>query len=130
MANHTKTFGYTAFPVLRLEMLFRYCIFCYPAIQCNCSAYNVPPDAGLQKRAAFSTLIVGLAETGDRTRATCVTGSGVSPSAMHYDFLDTCYRHKVYVKLFFRLCRWDIQNAHTLHNTRCGFLQGLNWNNM
>jgi hypothetical protein len=27
--------------------------FFYPAIQCNCSACNVPPDAGLQKRATF-----------------------------------------------------------------------------
>jgi hypothetical protein len=33
---------------------------------------NVPPDAGLHKRATFSTLIVGPAGTGDRTRATCV----------------------------------------------------------
>jgi hypothetical protein len=27
--------------------------FVYPTIQCNCSACNVPPDAGLQKRATF-----------------------------------------------------------------------------
>jgi hypothetical protein len=27
--------------------------FFYPSIQCNCSACNVPPDAGLQKRATF-----------------------------------------------------------------------------
>jgi hypothetical protein len=31
---------------------------------------NVPPDAGLQKRATFSTLNVGLAGIGNRTRAT------------------------------------------------------------
>jgi hypothetical protein len=27
--------------------------FFYPTILCNCSACNVPPDAGLQKRATF-----------------------------------------------------------------------------
>jgi hypothetical protein len=30
---------------------------------------NVPPDTGLQKRATFSTLNVGLAGTGNQTRA-------------------------------------------------------------
>jgi hypothetical protein len=39
---------------------------------------NVPAEAGLQKRANFFTLIVGLAGTGDQTRATCVAGSGVT----------------------------------------------------
>jgi hypothetical protein len=34
---------------------------CYITIQCNCSACNVPPDVGSQKRANFFTLIVGLA---------------------------------------------------------------------
>jgi hypothetical protein len=43
--------------------------FFYPTIQCNYIACNVPPDAGLQKRASFSALMVGLAGTGDRTRA-------------------------------------------------------------
>jgi hypothetical protein len=33
---------------------------------------NVPPGAGLQKRANFSTLNVGLPGTGNRTRDTCV----------------------------------------------------------
>jgi hypothetical protein len=46
---------------------------------------NVLPDAGLQKRANFSTLIVGLAGTGNRTRATCVAGTGTNCSAIHYD---------------------------------------------
>jgi hypothetical protein len=32
---------------------------------------NVPAEAGLQKKANFSTLNVGLARTGNRTRATC-----------------------------------------------------------
>jgi hypothetical protein len=44
------------------------------------------PDAGLQKRANFSTLMVGLAGTGDQTRAACVAGSGTNRSAIHYDF--------------------------------------------
>jgi hypothetical protein len=48
----------------------------YSTIQCNCTTYNVPPGAGLQKRANFSTLILGLAGTGDQTRATCVARSG------------------------------------------------------
>jgi hypothetical protein len=41
---------------------------------------NVP-----QRRATISTLIVGPAGTGDRTRATCVAGSGASRSAIHCD---------------------------------------------
>jgi hypothetical protein len=45
---------------------------------------NMPPDAGLQKRANFSTLNVGLAETGNQTRATCVAGSVTRSSAIHY----------------------------------------------
>jgi hypothetical protein len=48
---------------------------------------NVPPDQGLQKRANFSTLIVGLAGTGDQNRATCVAGSGANRSAIHYDYI-------------------------------------------
>jgi flagellar basal body P-ring protein FlgI len=42
--------------------------------------------AGLQKRDNFFTLIVGLAGTGNQTRSTCVAGSGVNRSAIHYDF--------------------------------------------
>jgi hypothetical protein len=57
---------------------FATAIFFYQTIQCNCSACNVPPDTGLQKRATFSTLIIGLARTGNRTRANCVAGSGAS----------------------------------------------------
>jgi hypothetical protein len=45
---------------------------------------NVPPDAGLQKRATFSTLNVGLARTGNQTRATCVASSGTNLLAIHY----------------------------------------------
>jgi hypothetical protein len=36
-------------------------------------------------RATFSTLIVGPAGTGYRTRATCVADSGANRSAIHYD---------------------------------------------
>jgi hypothetical protein len=45
---------------------------------------NVPPDAGLQKRATFSTLNKGLVSTVNRTRATCMTSSGTDGSAIHY----------------------------------------------
>jgi hypothetical protein len=46
-------------------------------------------NTGLQKRTTFATLISGPAETGDRTRATCVAGSGIRHSAIPYDFLDS-----------------------------------------
>jgi hypothetical protein len=45
---------------------------------------NVPPDAGLQKRATFLTINVGLDGTGNRTQATCVVSSGTNRSAIHY----------------------------------------------
>jgi hypothetical protein len=48
---------------------------------------NVPPDAGLQKRAIFSILNVGLAGTGNRSQATCVASSGTNHSAIHYTTL-------------------------------------------
>jgi hypothetical protein len=48
---------------------------------------NVPPDAGLQKRATFSTQNVGLAVTGNQTRATCVAGRCPRRSAIHYAFM-------------------------------------------
>jgi hypothetical protein len=47
---------------------------------------NVPPDAGLQKRATFSTLNLGLAGTGNQTGATCVSSSGTNRSAIHYAY--------------------------------------------
>jgi hypothetical protein len=47
---------------------------------------NVPPDAGLQKRDTFSTLNIGLAGTGNQTRATCGAGSVARRSAIHYAF--------------------------------------------
>jgi hypothetical protein len=45
---------------------------------------NVPPDAGLQKRATYSTLNVGLAGTRNQTRATCGASSVTNRSAIHY----------------------------------------------
>jgi hypothetical protein len=44
---------------------------------------NVSPDTGLQKRATFSTLNVGLAGTGNQTRATCVASSGTNQPLSH-----------------------------------------------
>jgi hypothetical protein len=57
----------------------------YPAMQCNCSPCNVPPDTELQKRANFSTLIVDLAETGDQNRAAGAARSSITDCAIHYD---------------------------------------------
>jgi hypothetical protein len=48
-------------------------------------AINEHPDADLQKRTNFSTLMVGLSGTGDQTQATCVACSGDRLSAIHYD---------------------------------------------
>jgi hypothetical protein len=45
----------------------------------------VPPDAGLQIKANFYTLIVGLAGTGDQTRATWVARSRLPDYAIQYD---------------------------------------------
>jgi hypothetical protein len=52
---------------------------------------NVLPDAGLQKRATFSTLNVGLDGTGNQTRSTCVASSGTNRSAIHYALWVTCF---------------------------------------
>jgi hypothetical protein len=49
---------------------------------------NVPSEAGLQKRATFSTLNVGLAGTGNQTLATCEASSGTNRSAIHYAFYE------------------------------------------
>jgi hypothetical protein len=45
---------------------------------------NVPYDAGLQKRATFSTLNVGMAGTGNQARANYVVSSVTYRSAIHY----------------------------------------------
>jgi hypothetical protein len=49
---------------------------------------NVPPDAGLQKRAIFSTLNVGLAGIGNQARATCVASSGTNRSAILHAYFE------------------------------------------
>jgi hypothetical protein len=64
------------------HLLLRYCNFFNPFYNLNCSAWERAP--GLQKRATFSTLNVGLAGTRNRTRATCVASSGTNRSAIHY----------------------------------------------
>jgi hypothetical protein len=51
---------------------------------------NVPPDAGLQKRATFSPLNVGLARTGNQTHATCEASSVARRSAIHYASSPLC----------------------------------------
>jgi hypothetical protein len=58
-----------------------------PFYNLNCSAWERTPDAGLQKRATFSTLNIGLAGTGNQTRATCVASSVVTRSAIHYTYI-------------------------------------------
>jgi hypothetical protein len=69
------------------HLSLRYCNFFNPFYNLNCAVLeNVPPDAGLQKRATFSTLNVGPAETGNRTRATCVASSGTNRLAIHYAY--------------------------------------------
>jgi hypothetical protein len=62
----------------------RYCNFLTHFIISIALLENVPPDAGLQKRATLSTLNVGLAGTGNRTRSTCVASSVARRSAIHY----------------------------------------------
>jgi hypothetical protein len=47
---------------------------------------NLPTDAGLHKRATFSTRNVGRARTGNQTRTTCVASSGTNRSTFHYAF--------------------------------------------
>jgi hypothetical protein len=65
-------------PLLLLLQIYNLSIILITVIK------NVVPDAGFQKRVTLSTLIVGPAGTGDRTRATCLAGS-----AIHYDFEPT-----------------------------------------
>jgi hypothetical protein len=70
---------------MRDNLCFCYCIF-LTYLKINCSAWKRVSNAELQKIATFSTLIIGLARTGDQTRATCGAGSGASRSAIHYDY--------------------------------------------
>jgi hypothetical protein len=57
---------------------------------------NVSPGTGLQKRATFSTLNVGLAGTGNQTRATCVASSGTNRSAIHYAYDSHAFKQVQY----------------------------------
>jgi hypothetical protein len=66
------------------HLRLRYCKFITHFIISIAVLENVPPDAGLQKRATFSTLNVGLAETRNQTQATCVAGTVARRSAIHY----------------------------------------------
>jgi hypothetical protein len=52
-------------------------------------ACKVPPDAGLQKKANFSTQIVGLFMTVNITWAICMVGSSTNRKAIHYDTFKT-----------------------------------------
>jgi hypothetical protein len=72
------------------NLRLRYCHFLNPFIISIAVLENVPPDAGLQKRATFSSLNVGLAGTGNRTWATCVASSGTNHPVIHYA-LDESY---------------------------------------
>jgi hypothetical protein len=73
------------------HLRLRYCNFLTHFIISIAVLENVPPDAGLQKRATFSTLNVGLAGTGNRTRATCMASS----SAIHYASLNNAYLYTI-----------------------------------
>jgi hypothetical protein len=52
---------------------------------------NVPLSRVTEK-SNFSTLNVGLAGTGNQTRATCMAGSVSRRSAIHYAFRPTCFQ--------------------------------------
>jgi hypothetical protein len=86
---------------------------------------NVPPDTGLQKRATFTTLNVGLAGTGNRARATCVAISGTTRSAIHY----AC---RIWFIQFFQHACSDLslscdilQTEKLKFSNRCIFFQGV-----
>jgi hypothetical protein len=91
-------------PLILLLQLF------YPTIQCKCNACIVSPDAGLQKRANFSTLIIGLARTRDQTQATCMAGSGNNRSAIHYDSDSSsfvCLKHSLCQnRIYWQRAKW------------------------
>jgi hypothetical protein len=79
---------------------------------------EMPPGAGLQKRATFSTLNVGLAGTGNRTWATCVASSGTNRSAIYYALfcrLSYCIFVNKFEGRFFThsTVRWHLQTNFT-----------------
>jgi hypothetical protein len=112
---------------MREHHRFLYCNFCYPTIQCYCNACNVLPEEGLQKRTNFSTLIVGLAGTGDQTRSTCVAGSCDNRSAIHFDFtfpfllvpLMVVFVVTLVILHFFLLARMAAAKEQITHRTAC-----------
>jgi hypothetical protein len=53
MAYHKKLFGVLDPGLKMREHLCLHYRKCYPTIQCNCSACNVPADAGLKKNTTF-----------------------------------------------------------------------------
>jgi hypothetical protein len=84
--NHlSKPLTSLSCPLMREYLRFRCCKFLTSVFNLNCSAWERAPDVGLKKRATFTTLIIGSAGTGYRTRATCMAGSGANRSAIHYD---------------------------------------------
>jgi hypothetical protein len=83
--HRRQTWVCTDSPTSSLHRLLATAIF-YPTIQCNCSACNVPSDAGLQKRSTFFTLNIGLDGTENQTQATCLAGSVARRSAIHYAY--------------------------------------------
>jgi hypothetical protein len=62
------------------HLCLRYCKFLNPFYNLNCSAR----ERRVTENRHFSTLNVGLAETGNRTQATCLAGSVTRCSAIHY----------------------------------------------
>jgi hypothetical protein len=68
-------------PLLLLQQMINLSIISIAVLKNECAS-----DAGLHKRATFSTLIVGPDGPGDQTRATCVVGSGTRRSTIHYDY--------------------------------------------
>jgi hypothetical protein len=56
---------------------------CFYTMQLQCLICCAPANAGLQKSAIFSTLILGLA--GNQTRTACTTHIGTNHSAIHSD---------------------------------------------
>jgi hypothetical protein len=95
--------------------------FFYITVQCNCGACNVPPDAGLQKRANSSTLIVGLAGTGDRARATCVSGIGNNCSAIYYDTVMISFLPQHEICLHFYTTAAAVSSSSVLLHACCLF---------
>jgi hypothetical protein len=68
------------------HLCLRYCKFFNPFYNLSCSAWEHVPWHRVSENRHFSTVNVGLTETGNRTRATCMAGSVARCSANHYAF--------------------------------------------